>query len=34
MPAPVIRAFGLLKKAAAKSNLEFDLKPDVGKAIM
>lgn len=30
----MIRAFGLLKKAAARANLEFDLDPKKGKAII
>ena len=34
MPLPVVRAFGLLKKAAAQANLEFGLDTQIGKAIM
>lgn len=34
MPPTVIRAFGLLKKAAARANLEFDLDGKKGKAII
>jgi len=34
MPIPVVRAFGLLKKAAAQANLEFGLDPKIGKAII
>lgn len=34
MPLPVVRAFGLLKKAAAQANLEFGLDTKIGKAIM
>ena len=34
MPIPVIRAFGVLKKAAAMANLEFGLDDKIGKAII
>ena len=34
MPVPVVRAFGLLKKAAAQANLEFGLEPRVAEAII
>ena len=34
MPLPVIRAFGILKKAAAKSNLAFGLDPKKADAII
>ncbi|OAY75357.1 Fumarate hydratase 2, chloroplastic [Ananas comosus] len=34
MPEPIIRAFGVLKKCAAKVNMEYGLDPSVGKAIM
>ena len=34
MPLPVIKAFAVLKRAAAKVNLEFGLDPKVGNAIM
>ncbi|CAD5196951.1 unnamed protein product [Musa acuminata subsp. malaccensis] len=34
MPEPIIRAFGVLKKCAAKVNMEYGLDPTVGKAIM
>jgi len=33
MPLPVIKAFGVLKKAAAEVNVEFGLDPTVAKAI-
>merc|ERR1711992_500057 len=33
MPLPVIKAFGVLKKAAAQANQEFGLDPTVAKAI-
>merc|ERR1712020_264399 len=33
MPMPVIKAFGVLKKAAAQANQEFGLDPTVAKAI-
>merc|ERR1712038_739738 len=33
MPMPVIKAFGVLKKAAAQANKEFGLDPTVAKAI-
>ena len=34
MPQPVIRAFGLLKKAAAQANTSFGLEDKVAKAII
>ena len=34
MPDPVIRAFGILKKCAAKVNMNFGLKPELAKSIM
>lgn len=34
MPLPVIKAFAILKRAAAKVNLEFGLDPKVGNAII
>lgn len=34
MPVPVVRAFGVLKKAAAQANLEFGLDHKVGQAII
>ncbi|KAK3037009.1 hypothetical protein RJ639_031583 [Escallonia herrerae] len=34
MPEPIVRAFGILKKCAAKVNMEYGLDPDIGKAIM
>ncbi|KAF6140919.1 hypothetical protein GIB67_042332 [Kingdonia uniflora] len=34
MPEPIIRAFGVLKKCAAKVNMEYGLDPTIGKAIM
>ncbi|KAL0420074.1 UNVERIFIED_CONTAM: Fumarate hydratase 1, mitochondrial [Sesamum radiatum] len=34
MPEPIIRAFGILKKCAAKVNMEYGLDPSIGKAIM
>ncbi|CAI0438821.1 unnamed protein product [Linum tenue] len=34
MPEPIIRAFGVLKKCAAKVNMEYGLDPAIGKAIM
>ncbi|WVY98676.1 fumarate hydratase 1, mitochondrial [Vigna radiata var. radiata] len=34
MPEPIIRAFGVLKKCAAKVNMDYGLDPNVGKAIM
>ncbi|CAA2965308.1 fumarate hydratase 1, mitochondrial [Olea europaea subsp. europaea] len=34
MPEPIIRAFGILKKCAAKVNVEYGLDPSIGKAIM
>lgn len=32
MPKPVIRAFGILKKCAAKVNLRYGLNPKIGTA--
>ncbi|KAK3004682.1 hypothetical protein RJ639_018708, partial [Escallonia herrerae] len=34
MPEPIVHAFGILKKCAAKVNMEYGLDPDIGKAIM
>ncbi|KAL0918534.1 hypothetical protein M5K25_010547 [Dendrobium thyrsiflorum] len=34
MPEQIIRAFGILKKCAAKVNMEYGLDPTIGKAIM
>lgn len=34
MPLPVIRSFGILKKAAAKANLDFGLDPKKADAII
>lgn len=34
MPIPVVRAFGILKKSAAKANLEFGLKPEIANAMV
>nr|GLL30614.1 fumarate hydratase 1, mitochondrial [Ipomoea trifida]GMD13814.1 fumarate hydratase 1, mitochondrial [Ipomoea batatas] len=34
MPEPIIRAFGILKKCAAKVNMEYGLEPSIGKAVM
>ncbi|KAB2616296.1 fumarate hydratase 1 [Pyrus ussuriensis x Pyrus communis] len=34
MPEPIVRAFGVLKKCAAKVNMENGLDPTIGKAIM
>jgi len=34
MPLPVVRAFGILKKAAAKSNLNYGLDPKKADAII
>lgn len=34
MPVPVVRAFGLLKKAAAQANLSFGLDPKIADAII
>ncbi|WRX10356.1 Fumarate lyase [Theobroma cacao] len=34
MPEPIIRAFGILKKCAAKVNMDYGLDPTIGKAIM
>ncbi|CAA2959277.1 fumarate hydratase 1, mitochondrial [Olea europaea subsp. europaea] len=34
MPEPIIRAFGILKRCAAKVNMEYGLNPSIGKAIM
>jgi fumarate hydratase class II len=33
MPEPLIRAFGVLKKAAATVNMTYGLDPKVGEAI-
>ncbi len=33
MPEPLIRAFGVLKKAAARVNMEYGLDPKIGEAI-
>ena len=34
MPVPVVRAFGILKKAAAKANLEYGLEPKIATAMV
>ncbi|XP_034708273.1 fumarate hydratase 1, mitochondrial-like isoform X2 [Vitis riparia] len=34
MPEPIIQAFGILKKCAAKVNMEYGLDSSIGKAIM
>ncbi|KAL1544969.1 fumarase fum1 [Salvia divinorum] len=34
MPEPIIRAFGVLKKCAAKVNIGYGLDPAIGNAIM
>ena len=34
MPVPVVRAFGILKKAAAKANLEYGLEPKIANAMV
>ena len=34
MPLPVVKAFGLLKKSAAKANLNFGLEPEIANAII
>ncbi|CAA6654350.1 unnamed protein product [Spirodela intermedia] len=34
MPEPIIRAFGILKKCAAKVNMEYGLDPHIGQAII
>ncbi|KAF7140755.1 hypothetical protein RHSIM_Rhsim06G0161700 [Rhododendron simsii] len=34
MPEPIVRAFGIVKKCAAKVNMEYGLDPSIGKAIM
>jgi fumarate hydratase class II len=34
MPEPIVRAFGVLKKCAAKVNMEYGLDPMIGEAIM
>ena len=34
MPLPVIKAFGLLKKAAAKTNLNYGLEPEIANAMI
>lgn len=34
MPTPVVRAFGVLKKCAAKVNMNYGLDPKVAEAII
>lgn len=34
MPLPIIKAFGILKKCAAKVNLNYGLSPNISKAII
>mmetsp|Transcript_57930 Transcript_57930/g.66118 ORF Transcript_57930/g.66118 Transcript_57930/m.66118 type:complete len:501 (+) Transcript_57930:112-1614(+) len=34
MPVPLVKAFGILKKSAAKVNLNFGLKKEIGEAIV
>lgn len=34
MPLPVIKAFGILKKAAAKTNLDYGLEPKIADAMI
>jgi len=34
MPLPVIKAFGILKKAAAKTNLRYGLEPKIADAMI
>ncbi|KMT09246.1 hypothetical protein BVRB_6g133460 [Beta vulgaris subsp. vulgaris] len=34
MPEPIVRAFGILKKCAAKVNMEYGLDPTIGNAVM
>lgn len=34
MPLPVVRAFGLLKKAAAQANIHFGLDPKIANAVI
>lgn len=34
MPKPIIHAFSILKKSAAKVNIKYNLKREIGKAIM
>lgn len=34
MPVPVVRAFGILKKSAAKANLDYGLEPKVADAMI
>lgn len=34
MPLPVIRSFGVLKKCAARANLDFGLDQKIGQAII
>ena len=34
MPVPVVRAFGILKKAAAQANVNFGLDPKIAQAII
>ena len=33
LPLPLIKAFGVLKKAAAVVNIEYGMDPKIGKAI-
>lgn len=34
MPIPIVRAFGILKRAAARANLQFGLEPKIADAII
>lgn len=34
MPLPIIKAFGIIKKAAGKVNLKYGLDPKIANAIM
>lgn len=34
MPLPVVKAFGILKKSAAKANLNFGLEPAIATAMV
>ena len=34
MPIPVVRAFGILKKSAARANLDYGLEPRIADAII
>jgi len=34
MPLPVVKAFGILKKSAAKANMNYGLDPKIAKAVM